>query len=235
MDQFSEEFVKSYSDKLLALCFAKSVEEEQELNQLLFNDDNLHTQSSVVESPPYSDDLTSADKNNVKKKVKHWNHDEHRLFLQGLEKYGRGNWKKISKHVVTKTHTQVASHAQKYFLRQDDAMKKRKRTSIHDITEWNENVQPLVYKDYNSTPPPPPNVEMHQIHDTTELNGNFHPLLYKDYNSTPTPNVEMHQIHDIIEWNGSFHPLLYKDYNPTPPPNVEMPQIHKEFLFPCIV
>lgn len=36
--------------------------------------------------------------------------------------------------VVTRTPTQVASHAQKYFLRQNSVKKERKRSSIHDIT-----------------------------------------------------------------------------------------------------
>lgn len=34
----------------------------------------------------------------------------------------------------TKTPMQVASHAQKYFLRQDAKKKAKKRSSIHDIT-----------------------------------------------------------------------------------------------------
>ena len=36
--------------------------------------------------------------------------------------------------MVTRTPTQVASHAQKYFLRQNSVKKERKRSSIHDIT-----------------------------------------------------------------------------------------------------
>ena len=42
--------------------------------------------------------------------------DECRAFLVGLEKYGKGDWKSISRYCVkTRTPTQVASHAQKYF------------------------------------------------------------------------------------------------------------------------
>lgn len=58
-----------------------------------------------------------------------------RLFLLGLKTYGRGDWRSISRNVVvTRTPTQVASHAQKYFLRQTSEKKERKRSSIHDIT-----------------------------------------------------------------------------------------------------
>ncbi|CAN8236940.1 unnamed protein product [Cochlearia groenlandica] len=64
-----------------------------------------------------------------------WTEDEHRLFLLGLDKYGKGDWRSISRNfVVTRTPTQVASHAQKYFIRLNSMNKDRRRTSIHDIT-----------------------------------------------------------------------------------------------------
>ena len=63
-----------------------------------------------------------------------------RLFLMGLKKYGKGDWRNISRNfVISRTPTQVASHAQKYFIRQLSGGKDKRRASIHDITTVNLN------------------------------------------------------------------------------------------------
>ncbi|KAJ8423339.1 hypothetical protein Cgig2_029733 [Carnegiea gigantea] len=52
----------------------------------------------------------------LRKRGTPWTEAEHEAFLVGLEKYGKGDWKSISRYCVkTRTPTQVASHAQKYF------------------------------------------------------------------------------------------------------------------------
>ncbi|KAI4385972.1 hypothetical protein MLD38_003953 [Melastoma candidum] len=81
-----------------------------------------------------------------RKKGVPWTEEEHKLFLMGLKKYGKGDWRNISRNfVITKTPTQVASHAQKYFIRQLSVGKDKRRASIHDITTVNigETVSPL--------------------------------------------------------------------------------------------
>ncbi|XP_050888823.1 transcription factor MYB1R1 [Lathyrus oleraceus] len=79
--------------------------------------------------------------------VKQWTKNEHKAFLVGLQTVGRGKWKDISRNYVkTKTSTQVASHAQKFFLRQR-SFDKTKRQSVFDMM--------LDYED-SETPSPSP-------------------------------------------------------------------------------
>ncbi|KAH0776088.1 hypothetical protein KY290_007499 [Solanum tuberosum] len=74
------------------------------------------------------------------KKGNRWTEDEQRAFLKGLDFHGKGSWTKIAKDFLpTRTSTQVASHAQKYFVRLLDAKsnsnqrKKRKKSSVFDL------------------------------------------------------------------------------------------------------
>nr|KYP67529.1 Myb-like protein J [Cajanus cajan] len=69
-----------------------------------------------------------------RKKGVPWTEEEHRIFLIGLEKLGKGDWRGISRNfVTTRTPTQVASHAQKYFLRLATLNKKKRRSSLFDL------------------------------------------------------------------------------------------------------
>jgi len=62
---------------------------------------------------------------------KKWSDDEHKNFLRGLHRFGRGRWKEVSTLIKTRTSTQVASHAQKYFLKlANEAKRVRKRNAV---------------------------------------------------------------------------------------------------------
>jgi SHAQKYF class myb-like DNA-binding protein len=96
-----------------------------------------------------------------RKKGVPWTEEEHRRFLLGLLKYGKGEWRNISRNfVVSKTPTQVASHAQKYYIRQLSGGKDKRRPSIHDITTVNLSSATLL--DHDARPLfDQPNTVMH--------------------------------------------------------------------------
>ncbi|XP_009599323.1 transcription factor MYB1R1-like [Nicotiana tomentosiformis] len=90
-----------------------------------------------------------------------WTEEEHKLFLLGLQKVGKGDWRGISRNFVkTRTPTQVASHAQKYFLRRTNLNRRRRRSSLFDITTDSVSVMPIEEKK---------NLQEHQVLAPTPL------------------------------------------------------------------
>ncbi|XP_047965155.1 transcription factor MYB1R1-like [Salvia hispanica] len=85
-----------------------------------------------------------AGRNRDRKRGIPWTEDEHKLFLLGLAKVGRGDWRGISRNYVkSRTPTQVASHAQKYFLRRSNSNRRRRRSSLFDITTDSVSQMPI--------------------------------------------------------------------------------------------
>ncbi|KAG5019764.1 hypothetical protein AAZX31_06G179000 [Glycine max] len=86
----------------------------------------------------------NSDKNRDRKRGIPWTEEEHKLFLVGLQKVGKGDWRGISRNYVkTRTPTQVASHAQKYFLRRTNLNRRRRRSSLFDITTDSVSTTPM--------------------------------------------------------------------------------------------
>ncbi|EJK69021.1 hypothetical protein THAOC_09764, partial [Thalassiosira oceanica] len=59
---------------------------------------------------------TSSARQATKKNIWTWTADEHRLFLEGLERHGK-SWPEVAAHVGTRTVVQIRSHAHQYFKR----------------------------------------------------------------------------------------------------------------------
>uniref|UniRef100_A0A803NZ65 Uncharacterized protein n=1 Tax=Cannabis sativa TaxID=3483 RepID=A0A803NZ65_CANSA len=109
-----------------------------------------------------SDDPThascSTNRRADRKKGVPWTEEEHRLFLIGLQKLGKGDWRGIARnYVVSRTPTQVASHAQKYFIRQNNATRRKRRSSLFDMVP-----------DMVSDPPPVPEEDLLPSFQQTE-------------------------------------------------------------------
>ncbi|KAG6436624.1 hypothetical protein SASPL_101526 [Salvia splendens] len=122
--------------KIAAMIPTKSVYDViDQYTQLV--SDVIDIETGLVPIPAYLSFNISPNRSSPShcKKGLPWTEPEHRRFLLGLEKHGKGDWKNISRNfVVSKTPTQVASHAQKYYMRQLNGDKDKRRPSIHDIS-----------------------------------------------------------------------------------------------------
>ncbi|KAK3026422.1 hypothetical protein RJ639_041434 [Escallonia herrerae] len=109
-----------------------------------------------------------------RKKGVPWTEDEHRSFLVGLKKLGKGDWRGISKqYVPTWTPTQVASHAQKYFIRMAATERKKRRSSLFDMP-LKESVGTAAHIAHIATSERPPLSPVARIHGKPD----FHRMPY---------------------------------------------------------
>ncbi|XP_021893657.1 transcription factor KUA1 [Carica papaya] len=153
------------------------------------NGNGSNNPGSPGEGPDHGDGYASEDfvpgssSSRERKKGVPWTEEEHRMFLLGLQKLGKGDWRGISRnYVISRTPTQVASHAQKYFIRQTNMSRRKRRSSLFDIVadepvdntvvshDLTPNIAPVETQSSNPLPPPPALDEECESMDSTNSN-----------------------------------------------------------------
>lgn len=107
------------------------------------------------------DFVSGSSSSRERKKGIPWTEEEHRMFLLGLQKLGKGDWRGIARNYVpTRTPTQVASHAQKYFIRQSNMSRRKRRSSLFDIVTDESVETTVVSHDFLSVNPPQAEIQV---------------------------------------------------------------------------
>mmetsp|Transcript_23941 Transcript_23941/g.50809 ORF Transcript_23941/g.50809 Transcript_23941/m.50809 type:complete len:281 (-) Transcript_23941:675-1517(-) len=103
----------SLRGSLLVQQQRRIVQLEDELQRAWTEIDRLRTKISTVERDRHRQEDDTA-----KQQPRYWTPEEHRLFMEAVQRYGWKDVKSIAQAVGTRTPTQVRTHAQKLFLRQ---------------------------------------------------------------------------------------------------------------------
>ncbi|WOG86312.1 hypothetical protein DCAR_0205514 [Daucus carota subsp. sativus] len=141
----------------------------------------------------------------ARKKGNPWTEEEHRMFLLGLQKLGKGDWRGISRnYVITRTPTQVASHAQKYFIRQSNMSRRKRRSSLFDIVADESVETPMVSQEFLSADPTQAETQVDTFQEECESMESANTS-----DTVPTPKPENLQY---------CYPVVYPAYVPYPVP-----------------
>ncbi|TVU21445.1 hypothetical protein EJB05_31078 [Eragrostis curvula] len=164
-----------------------------------------------------------------RKKGTPWTEEEHRMFLMGLQKLGKGDWRGISRNfVVSRTPTQVASHAQKYFIRQTNSSRRKRRSSLFDmVPEMPMDEAPVDAEQFprqNNQDEATSSYYLPSLHGGQQKEAEFAKQL---------PTLQLRQ-HDESEFTERLLPLADLEMNPSVPHNTitvpTVPAFNPEFV-----
>ena len=88
------------------------------------------TTTTGVDNAAFSPALSSTKIKRVH--VGRWTRDEHARFLEGVARFGRGNWTPVTQLVGTRDNEQVRSHAQKWLKKQRRLLAKNRSSLTHE-------------------------------------------------------------------------------------------------------
>ncbi|KAJ6749112.1 TRANSCRIPTIONAL ADAPTOR 2 ADA2 -RELATED [Salix purpurea] len=132
--------VRVVVDNMRKIVSLNNMNEYEHLNDNEEDEDAAAGASAAVSGYKSADDTvhhssSASERRSQRKRGLPWTEEEHKKFLVGLQKMGKGDWRGISRNFVkTRTPTQVASHAQKHFNRNSSLNRRRRRSSLFDIT-----------------------------------------------------------------------------------------------------
>lgn len=178
----------------------------------LIRDQMIHVSDGYLSDDPAHASV-SANRRAERKKGIPWTEEEHRRFLVGLQNLGKGDWRGIARNfVVSRTPTQVASHAQKYFIRHSSTTRRKRRSSLFDMASDMAMDTPPVPEE--QLLPPPQSGETDHPNSVLSLNlslGNeFEPM-------DATSHEVVKEREENVESSSSvlpFAPVYYQTYLP---------------------
>ncbi|KAF7814218.1 transcription factor MYBS3 [Senna tora] len=167
----------------------------------------------------------STNRRGERKKGVPWTEEEHRMFLIGLQKLGKGDWRGIARNfVVSRTPTQVASHAQKYFIRQSNATRRKRRSSLFDMVPDMASDPPSVPEEQVLLPPEnsQPDTKSQPSLDLS-LKSEFEPMETNCQENVEEPNETMIRSSGMIPVAAGFMPTYVPIHFSIWPSNVAAP------------
>ncbi|KAG2393674.1 hypothetical protein C9374_007205 [Naegleria lovaniensis] len=134
-----------YSQDVILLV----VEQQKRIYQL--EEELQRAQDYINKLQEYVTFLESEKEKNTKKQSRYWTQEEHKLFLEGIEKYGKKDVKAIASHVGTRNATQVRTHAQKYYAKIDREQKKVREKKLEEAKKRQPNEKTSGHDDESKT------------------------------------------------------------------------------------
>lgn len=146
-----------------------------------------------------------------------WTEDEHKLFLEALEKYGNC-WKLVEQFIGTRSCAQIRSHAQKYFRK----LRKNIQEELRSKNQLKNKVFIVIKEYYNYASfliQSKSNVQQQPTIDTTPYQQSSINDISEESLESADKNVEVKELENSLSpqfEEGNYSPSLYYDISAEP-------------------